>query len=162
MNVSSVATASNATSAAKPSVPARVDNSLRVTCTGSFLSPGHCRDARAEGVQVARLAAGAGVDVLDVLDEVPDDVAGVVVGHRVVAPALTRVCEPLAGAGPARDVEDGEVGDRHSGAAAPAEGTEGRQEDVEEPRIARWNVREAAPVVRRGARGRLLCPEDPQ
>src|SRR5919199_3741520 len=162
MNATSVAAASNAASAANPSVPARVDNSLRVTCTGSLLSPGHGSDARAERVQVARLAAGAGVDGLDVLDEVPDDVAGVVVGHRVVAVALARVGEALDRAGPPRDVEGREVRDRHRGAAAAAEGAEGRQEYMEHAGIARWDVWKAAPVVRRGARGRLLGSEDPQ
>ena len=51
-------------------------------------------DAAAERVEVTELAAAAaGVEVVDVLDEVADDVAGVVVRHGVVAVALARVVE---------------------------------------------------------------------
>src|SRR3954471_17134009 len=127
MNTSRTAIAASAAMAAKASVPSRVAKILRVACTEVLLSAGHDRNTGPEGAQVARLRAAARVEGLDVFDEVADDVAGVVVGHRVVAVALARVVEALALAGPPRHVERGEVGHGHRRAAAAAEGAERRQ-----------------------------------
>src|SRR5262245_27761260 len=90
-----------------------------------------------------------------------DDVSGVVVRHRVVAVALTWIRKAAPRRGPARDVERREL--QHGDGPAPvaAEGPVGNDEDVEDPRIARVEVRELAPVVRRGAARRLVIAEDP-
>src|SRR3954447_25773806 len=126
---------------------------------GVLLSAGHHRNTGPEGAQVARLRAAARVEGLDVLDEVADDVAGVVVGHRVVPVALAWVVEALPLPGPPRDVERREVGHGHGGAAVPTERTERRQHDLQNPRVARIEVRELAPSVRGRARRRLVRAE---
>src|SRR5687768_1276773 len=105
MKTSRTTMASAAAAAAKPSVPCRVERILRAACMVVALLPGHGRNTGADGVHVTCRAAAARVERVDVLDEVADDVAGVVVGHGVVAVALARVREPTAGSGPARHVE---------------------------------------------------------
>src|SRR4051794_7654143 len=159
MNMSRTAIAASAAMAAKASVPSRVARILRVACTEVLLSAGHDRNTGPEGAQVTRLRAAARVEGLDVLDEVADDVAGVVVRHRIVAVALAWVVEALALRGPPRDVERREVGHGHGGAAVPAERTERRQHDLQDPGVARIEVRELAPAVRGGAGRRLLGAE---
>src|SRR4051812_49120816 len=154
MNMSRTAIAASAAMAAKASVPSRVARILRVACTEVLLSAGHDRNTGPEGVQVARRRAAARVEGLDVLDEVADDVAGVVIGHRVVPVALTWVVEALPLPGPARHVERGEVGHGHSRASVAAEGAERRQHDLQDPRVARIEVRELAPAIRGCARRR--------
>src|SRR3954447_9488366 len=133
MNTSRTTMASAAAAAAKPSVPCLVERILRAACMVVSLLPGHGRNTGAEGIDVTRRGAPARVERLDVLDEVADDVAGVVVGHGVVPVALARVREPAAGRGPARHVEGREAGDGDGGRAAAVEGAERRQEDLREP-----------------------------
>src|SRR3954469_20044300 len=99
-------------------------------------------------------ASAARADALHELDEVAgDEAAG---RHRVGA----GIAEAVAAAGPARDVEGAEVLDRHGPAAAPLEGAERGQEHGDDPGVGLREVREAAPVVGRGARRRLVRAED--
>src|SRR5918911_2416283 len=157
MKVSSRPMASRPVRTAKPSVPSRVESSLRAAFTVlSSSSAAQDGDAGAERVHVARLRAGSRADVRYVLDEVADDVAGVVVGDWVVTLALARVVEALALAGPAGDVEGGEVAHRHRRAAAAAERAERRQQHLDEAWVGARDVRELAPVVRRRAAGGLV------
>src|ERR1051325_7800020 len=106
MNTSRTASAKTPARPAKASVPSRVYRDLRISCTSASSSRQHA-DAASERAQVARTAAGACPDVRYVLDEMADDVAGVVVRHRVVALALAGVREPLARRRPPRGVERG-------------------------------------------------------
>src|SRR5919199_5325343 len=130
-----IATASSPATAAKPNVPSRVERILRVACMVCAPSARHDHNTGAAGVHIARRRAAARVERLDVLDEVADDVAGVVVWHGVVAVALAGVVEALALAGPARDVEGREVGDGHRGAAAAAERAVRGEEDLRDARV---------------------------
>src|SRR4051812_37928568 len=124
MKTSSTAIASAAATAAKPSVPCRVESILRAACMVGSLLPGHGGNTGAEGIHVTCRGAAACVERLDVLDEVADDVARVVVGHGVVAVALARIREAAARGRPAGDVEGREAGDRDGRRAAAAERTE--------------------------------------
>src|SRR5919206_2886585 len=113
MKASSAPSANRPATTARASVPWRVDSSFLVRCMAVPSSAAHHRDTRSESVRVAGGGAGARAERLDVLDEVADDVAGVVVWHRVVAVALARVVESLPRAGPPGHIERGEVRHRH-------------------------------------------------
>src|SRR6266487_3525072 len=128
MNASSAPIASNPASTARPSVPWRVDNNFLVACMAVPSSAAHDRDAGSERVRVTGRRAGPGAERLDVLDEMADDVAGVVVGHGVVAVALARVVEALPLPGPSGHVERGEALHWHRRAAAAVERAVRRQE----------------------------------
>src|SRR6266511_5364525 len=95
-----------ATIAATPAtanVPLRVESNLCANCIFRSLLFGEHRDARSEGTEVAERSAPARVDRLDVLDEVPDDVAAGLVGNRVGARARIALAATLLAE--ARDVE---------------------------------------------------------
>src|SRR5919198_2715482 len=110
MNVTRAAIASRPASTARPSVPWRVDSNFLVVDMEGPSSAAHDRDTGSERIRIAGRRPGSCVERLDVFDEVTDDVAGVVVGDRVVAVALARVVEALSLARPAGDVERREVG----------------------------------------------------
>src|SRR5829696_1411876 len=120
MKTSRTAIARIAASTAKPSVPCRVERILRRPCM-CISSARHDRNTGAEGGEVARRRTTARVERLDVLDEVPDDQAGIVSRHRVVTIALARIGEVPALARPAGDVEGGEARDRHDAGSRSAE-----------------------------------------
>src|SRR3954454_2059086 len=118
----------------------------------------HDGDAPAERAQVARGAAvRTVVDRFDVLDEVADDGAGVVARDRVVAVALARIVKAVALAGPAGDVEEGEVLDRVALVAGALKGAVRHDEHRDDPGVAGVVV---GPVVGRGAGGGLLAAEN--
>src|SRR4051812_3334433 len=139
MNASSVPRASIPASTAKPSVPWRVESNFLVACMDSFPSAGHDGDAAAKRRAVARSAAGAGVERVDVLDEVADDVALVLDG--VVALVLARAAVP------AGEVERGEADDGKACVAAAGERAERRQDELDDAGVAGRDVRVARPVV---------------
>src|SRR5215210_1898074 len=157
---SSTNAANKAAAPPRATVPPRVDSIFCMTCTSDLLIREH-RDARLESALVAELiACAAVVQRGDVLDEVADDVSGVVVRNRVVTVSLARVPEAAALRSPAGDVEGPEADDRDGVVARAVEGAVRRDEDVEDARIARIDVRELAPAIRRRAGGRLLGAED--
>src|SRR5919202_2079444 len=126
-----------ASSAAPPAtaiVPARVDINLCANSMGpTSLSGEHC-DAITEGVHVARSrAASAGVDQIDVLDEMPDDVA--LVGRGIVAGAVRLGLRSTGVLGPAGHVEHRESLDGHDVVTTAAETPERRQDHRDQPRI---------------------------
>src|SRR6266545_6072092 len=147
--------ASMAAPAATAIVPALVE---MTRCANSMVEPpllGQHRDAVAERVEVAEVrASAAAVERVDVLDEVADDVAGVVVRNGVVPVPLARVGEAATLGGPAGDVERGEPGHRDGVRAVAAEAPEGSKEYLHNARIAGQEVREHAPVVVAGLTGR--------
>src|SRR5919112_5417305 len=108
-------------------------------------SLGHHRDAGAEDVGLAGLRPLA-VDARDVLDEMAHDVA--VARDLIVALADTRIGEAVARPLPARDVEGRESRHGLGALSAARERSEPRQEHLDDPRIARRDVRKARPVVR--------------
>src|SRR2546423_12613387 len=93
--------ASSAAPLATAIVPALVETNF---CANSTIVPplfGHHDDAVAEGVEVAEgWPSASAVESVDVLDEMPDDVAGIVVRDRVVAVSLAGIREAAALAGP--------------------------------------------------------------
>src|SRR5205814_3405824 len=94
--------------------------------------------------QVAPLSsAAAGVGEIYVVDEVTDEL--VLVG-RVVACTGVPV--------PARHIEGGERLDRVRLVPAATERAVGRNEDVNDPWVLRWEVGEVAPVVGAGLTGK--------
>src|SRR5438874_2510117 len=106
-------------------------NRDRAVVLGELRQNRACRLREIGGRQFAERSAAAGDQHVDVLDEVADDVAGVVVRDGVVPIALTWVAEAGSLASPAGDVEGREARDRNRVRSAAAERPEGRQKDLD-------------------------------
>src|SRR5918999_2853913 len=116
-------------------LPGSTASSGRVAFSFSLLLGQH-GNAASEAREVTRLAAAAAVvESEDVFDEMPDDVPRVVSRDGVVTVALTGVPEARAARGPPGHVEGAQLGHRDDPAAGSAERPEGRNEDVEHPRV---------------------------
>src|SRR5436190_8550328 len=152
-----------ATTSAPLRVPRRARSEVVLLCSISG-SPLARQDAEAgrDCVLVAGIRRGCPALRLDVRDEVADDVAlatRVVVGAAVGLGA--RVAEARALALPACDVERREAGDGDGRVAGPAERSERRQQQLDDPRIGRIPVAEVLDVeVGTRAAGRLVGAQD--
>src|SRR5437867_1673012 len=96
-------------------VPPRVDRSLCANCTGLPPLFSQHGNTRAERVEIAQITGSAGVDRIDVLDEVTPEVSPLV-GPGPREGLVVRAGRIAADVVPAGDVESPEIDHRHPAA----------------------------------------------